>query len=304
MKILIAGGSGTLGKEIINLAFEKNYEVNVLTRKTHLKSNQSRLKYFHWNPKKDQIDLECFVGVDCVINLAGFSLLNPWSKVNKSKILKSRVGSTNFILNIIFKQKIKIKSFINASAISVYKDSFNYKSTENDAINNRRSFLNQVAVKWEKEVFKFQKKLPKISFSIMRIGLVLSKSGGLYKICKILSKLFILSPVGKGNQWQSWIHEKDVARIVLLVCKDKLNGTFNLVAPNPVTQERLINKIATFNNSRVIFPNIPSWLVKILFGEMSEIFLSSQKVKSIKLNDSDFLFNNIDDAIKDLSKDI
>lgn len=304
MKILIIGGSGNIGQEITNLAFKKNYEVNILTRKNNLKSNHPRLKYFHWNPKKNQINLECLIGVDCLINLAGFSLLNPWTEVNKLKILESRVGSTNFILNIILKHNIKIKSFINASAISVYKDSLDYISSENDAINNKRSFINQVAVKWENEVFNFQKKLPKISFSIMRIGLVLSKSGGLFKICKILSKLYILSPLGSGDQWQSWIHEKDVARIILSVHENKWSGTFNLVAPNPITQDDLINKIATFNNSRVIFPNIPSWLVKILFGEMSEVILSSQKVKSNKLNNSDFLFNNIDDAIKDLSKDV
>ena len=136
----------------------------------------------------------------------------------------------------------------------------------------------------------------------MRIGLVLSKSGGLYKICKSLSKLFILSPLGSGNQWQSWIHEQDAAKIILLGCENSWNGTYNLVAPKPIKQNQLINKIAIFNNSRVIFPNIPSFMVKLVFGEMSEIILSSQKVKSVKLSESDFSFKHIDDALKDLSK--
>ena len=138
----------------------------------------------------------------------------------------------------------------------------------------------------------------------MRIGLVLSKSGGLYKICKMLSKLFILSPTGNGNQWQSWIHEKDAAKIILSSCENSWRGTYNLVAPNPVKQNELINKIAIFNKSRVIFPNIPSFIIKSVFGEMSEVILSSQKVKSIKLNESDFSFKYIDDALKDLSKNI
>ena len=136
----------------------------------------------------------------------------------------------------------------------------------------------------------------------MRIGLLLSKSGGLYKICKILSKLFMLSPLGSGNQWQSWIHEQDAAKIILSGCENSWNGTYNLVAPKPVKQNELINKIAMFNNSRVIFPNIPSFIVKLVFGEMSEVILSSQKVKSVKLSESDFSFKNIDDALKDLSK--
>ena len=304
MKVLITGGSGTLGKEIANLAFKKKYEVNILTRNKNLKSHNPQLKYYYWNPKKEDIDLDCFNNVDCVINLAGFSVFNLWTKANKTKIFDSRVGSTNFFLDIILKKNIKIRSFVNASAIAAYRDSSDFTSSENDSINNPNSFINQVVVKWEDEVKKFERKLPDISFSIMRIGLVLSKSGGLYKICKMLSKFFILSPIGSGNQWQSWIHEKDAAKIILLSCENSWKGTYNLVAPNPVKQNELINKIAIFNNSRVVFPNIPSFIIKSVFGKMSEIILSSQKVKSVKLSESDFSFKNIDDALKDLSKNI
>jgi len=304
MKVLITGGSGTLGKEIVNLVFKKKYEVNILTRNKNLKSHNPRLKYFHWNPIKEDIDLDCFNNVDCIINLAGFSVFNLWTKANKTKILDSRVGSTNFILDVILKKNVKIKSFVNASAIAAYRDSSDFTSSENDSINNPNSFINQVVVKWEDEVKKFESKLPDISFSIMRIGLVLSKSGGLYKICKMLSKLFILSPVGNGNQWQSWIHEKDAAKIILLSCENSWRGTYNLVAPNPVKQNELINKIAIFNKSRVIFPNIPSFIIKSVFGKMSEVILSSQKVKSTQLSESDFSFKHIDDALKDLSKNI
>lgn len=304
MKVLITGGSGTLGKEIANLVFKKKYEVNILTRNKNLKSHNPQLKYYYWNPKKEDIDLDCFNNVDCVINLAGFSVFSLWTKANKTKIFESRVGSTNFILDVILKKNIKIKSFVNASAIAAYRDSSDFTSSENDSIDNPNSFINQVVVKWENEVKKFESKLPDISFSIMRIGLVLSKSGGLYKICKMLSKLFILSPIGNGNQWQSWIHEKDAAKIILSSCENSWRGTYNLVAPNPVKQNELINKIAIFNKSRVIFPNIPSFVIKSLFGEMSEVILSSQKVKSIKLSESDFSFKYIDDALKDLSKNI
>ena len=304
MKVLITGGSGTLGKEIVNLVFKKKYEVNILTRNKNLKSHNPQLKYYYWNPKKEDIDLDCFNNVDCVINLAGFSVFNLWTKANKTKILDSRVGSTNFILDVILKKNIKIKSFVNASAIAAYRDSSDFTSSENDSINNPNSFINQVVVKWEDEVKRFESKLPDISFSIMRIGLVLSNTGGLYKICRILSKLFLLSPLGSGNQWQSWIHEQDAAKIILLGCENSWKGTYNLVAPKPVKQNELINKIAIFNKSRVIFPNIPSFMVRLVFGEMSEVILSSQKVKSVKLSESDFSFKHIDDALKDLSRNI
>ena len=302
MKVLITGGSGTLGKEIANLVFKKKYEVNILTRNKNLKSHNPRLKYFYWNPKKEVIDLDCFKDVDSVINLAGFPVFKLWTKANKTKLFDSRVSSRNFIWDIILKKEIKIKSFVNASAIAAYRDSSDFISSENDLINNPNSFINQVVAKWEDEVKRFESKLPDISFSIMRIGLVLSNSGGLYKICRILSKLFLLSPLGSGNQWQSWIHEQDAAKIILLGCENSWRGTYNLVAPKPVKQNELINKIAIFNKSRVIFPNIPSFMVRLVFGEMSEVILSSQKVKSVKLRESDFSFKNIDDALKDLSK--
>ena len=82
------------------------------------------------------IDLDCFNNVDCVINLAGFSVFSLWTNANKTKIFESRVGSTNFILDVILKKNIKIKSFVNASAIAAYRDSSDFTSSENDSIDN------------------------------------------------------------------------------------------------------------------------------------------------------------------------
>ena len=301
MKLLITGGSGTLGKKITKLALSKNYKVNILSRNKNLISNNINLKYFYWDPNLKLINSECFVGVDSVINLAGFSIFINWSKKNKSKILNSRLNSTSFILNHIYNQKIKIRSFISASGISAYENSLINISNEKHSINDTNSFINQVVIKWEDKASEFQFKLPDISFSTMRIGLVLSKSGGLFKICSLLSRFYILSPLGKGNQWQSWIHEEDVANIFISSSEKSRKGIFNLVSPNPVRQIELINKIASINKSKVIFPNIPSFFVKKIFGEMSEIILSSQNVESIYLNDYKFIYDKLDDALLDLS---
>ena len=97
---------------------------------------------------------------------------------------------------------------------------------------------------------------------------------------------------------------KDYWKIFLRSIENDEKGIFNLVSPNPVVQEELLNKIALFNNSKIIFPNIPAFIVKAIFGEMSELVLSSQKVRSNKLKDYNFKFSNIDKAIKDLSNKI
>ena len=302
MKLLITGGSGTLGQKITKLALSKNYQVNILTRNKKLSSNESGLEYFYWNPSLSIIDDNCFLGVDSIINLSGYNVFCYWSNKNKSKILKSRIESTSFILTQIKEKNIKIKSFVSASGIAAYKDSLTDISSEDHGVNIPSSFINQVVNKWESKVRDYEKILPEVSFSILRVGLVLSNSGGLFKITKNLSKLFLLSPLGIGNQWQSWIHIDDVSIIFLRSIENDEKGIFNLVSPNPVTQEDLLKKIALFNNSKVIFPNIPTFLVKAIFGEMSELVLSSQKVRSNRLNDYVFKFSEIDEAIRDLSK--
>jgi len=301
MKLLITGGSGTLGQKITKLALSKNYQVNILTRNKKLSSNDSDLKYFYWDPSLSIIDDNCFLGVDSIINLSGFNVFCYWSNKNKSKILKSRIESTSFILSQIKEKNIKIKSFVSASGIAAYKDSLTDTSSEDHGVNIQSSFINQVVNKWESKVRDYEKILPDVSFSILRVGLVLSNSGGLFKITKNLSKLFLLSPLGIGNQWQSWIHIDDVSIIFLRSIENDEKGIFNLVSPNPVIQEDLLKKIALFNNSKVIFPNIPTFIVKAIFGEMSELVLSSQKVRSNRLNDYVFKFSEMDDAIRDLS---
>ena len=304
MKLLITGGSGTLGQNITKLALSKNYQVNILTRNKKLSSNKNGVKYYYWDPKLKIIDHNCFDGVDSVINLSGYNVFCYWTNKNKSKILESRIESTSFILSQIKERDIKIKSFVSASGIAAYSDSLSIVSTEDNGVDTPTSFINQVVIKWESIIRDFEEILPDISFSILRVGLVLSNYGGLFKISKNLSKLFLLSPLGSGNQWQSWIHVDDVSIIFLRSIENGEKGIINLVSPNPVIQKDLLKIIALNNNSKVILPNIPSLIVKTVFGEMSELVLSSQKVRSNRLNDYVFKFSKIDLAIEDLSNKI
>jgi len=304
MKLLITGGSGTLGQNITQLALSKNYQVNILTRNKKLSSNKNGVKYYYWDPKLKIIDHNCFDGVDSVINLSGYNVFCYWTNKNKSKILESRIESTSFILSQIKERDIKIKSFVSASGIAAYSDSLSIVSTEDNGVDTPTSFINQVVIKWESIIRDFEEILPDISFSILRVGLVLSNYGGLFKISKNLSKLFLLSPLGSGNQWQSWIHVDDVSIIFLRSIENGEKGIINLVSPNPVIQKDLLKIIALNNNSKVILPNIPSLVVKTVFGEMSELVLSSQKVRSNRLNDYVFKFSKIDLAIEDLSNKI
>ena len=302
MKLLITGGTGTIGKEIINLALKDGVDVNVLTRDKNLNSKRKGLKYFFWNPEKEIIDYKCFDEIDTVINLAGFNVFNYWTKKNKSKILNSRLKSTEFILDEINKKKIKLRSFISASGIQAYKNSYSNYYTENDSESDKNSFLNKVVVNWEAKVLEYERIMPFTSFSIMRVGLILSNEGGLYKVSKKLARFYLLSPIGNGKQWQSWIHVNDAARAFIRCSKEYWKGTYNLVTPNPVTQKIMLKSIAKSVNRKIVIPNISIKLAYLLLGEATQILNSSQKVKPLMLSQKNFKYNfsNLDQAITNL----
>ena len=303
MKLLITGGTGTIGKEITILSLLEGIDVNILTRNKSLKSKKEGLKYFYWNPDNKFIDYDCFEGVDTVINLSGYNVFNYWTKKNKSKILNSRLKSTEFILSEINKRNIKLNTFISASGIAVYKNSYSNYYSENDSVSDKNSFLNQVIINWESVVLKYERLMPSTSFSIMRVGLVLSKEGGLYKISNNLARFYLLSPVGSGEQWQSWIHVNDAARAFIKCSRESWKGIFNLVTPNPVTQKVMLNSIAENTNRKIIIPNIPLRIIYLLLGEVTQIINSSQKVKPEVLTQKNFKYNfsNLDQAIASLS---
>ena len=302
MKLLITGGTGTIGKEIINLALKDGVDVNVLTRDKNLNSKRKGLKYFFWNPEKEIIDYKCFDEIDTVINLAGFNVFNYWTKKNKSKILNSRLKSTEFILDEINKKKIKLRSFISASGIQAYKNSYSNYYTENDSESDKNSFLNKVVVNWEAKVLEYERIMPFTSFSIMRVGLILSNEGGLYKVSKKIARFYLLSPIGNGKQWQSWIHVNDAARAFIRCSKEYWKGTYNLVTPNPVTQKMMLKSIAKSVNRKIVIPNISIKLAYLLLGEVTQILNSSQKVKPLMLSQKNFKYNfsNLDQAITNL----
>ena len=302
MKLLITGGTGTIGKEIINLALKDGVDVNVLTRNKNLNSKRKGLKYFFWNPEKEIIDYKCFDEIDTVINLAGFNVFNYWTKKTKSKILNSRLKSTEFILEEINKKKIKLRSFISASGIQAYKNSYSNYYTENDSESDKNSFLNKVVVNWEAKVLEYERIMPFTSFSIMRVGLILSNEGGLYKVSKKIARFYLLSPIGNGKQWQSWIHVNDAARAFIRCSKEYWKGTYNLVTPNPVTQKMMLKSIAKSVNRKIVIPNIPIKLAYLLLGEVTQILNSSQKVKPLMLSQKNFKYNfsNLDQAITNL----
>lgn len=300
MKILITGATGLVGTAILELCRSRNIKVNYLTTSKNKLNSKNNHKGFYWNPAKGEIDLDCFNGVSAIINLAGASISKRWTRANKELILNSRIHSLQTLSKGLEKiDSTGIKSFVSASAIGRYPTSLsNYYTEEETKIDH--SFLGEVVEAWENEIAKF--KVLDLRVAQIRIGLVLSKSGGALPQMAKPIRNYVGAAFGSGNQWQSWIHINDLARIFLFVIDHHLKGTFNGVAPNPVTNSKLVKEIAEVFNKPLILPNIPKFLMKILLGEMSYILFASQRVSSKKIEEVGFDFNyqNINAALRDI----
>jgi uncharacterized protein (TIGR01777 family) len=301
MKILITGATGLIGKKLTADLLSKGYSVNYLTtRKSKIKSSK-QINGYYWDPEKDIIDLQCFKNVDTIINLAGSNIAKRWTNPNKLEILKSRIQSLILLRDSIVKNNLKIKKIISASAIGIYPSSYDRVYSENNNLISN-NFLGMVVNEWELAVSSFNDL--KIEIAIVRIGLVLSKDGGILSKSLLPIKLGFGSFFGSGNQWQSWIHIQDISNIFCHILKNDLVGIFNGVSPNPITNKDFTIKLAKFLNRPLLLPKIPKWLMSLILGEMHIIIFESQNIACDRLNKTEFNFNfdNFDEAIADLLK--
>ena len=290
MKVLITGATGLIGSEIVRHCQERNIAVNYLTTSAKKLIVKEGYHGFLWNPDKNEIDVKCLEGVTAVINLAGSSISKRWTPTYKKEVLASRVNTLKTLYNAIESNNASsIRSFVSASAIGIYPDSLTKLYTEEEPEIDA-SFLGEVVCAWETEVDPFKK----FDFSVskIRIGLVMSDKGGaLPEMAKPINA-YVGAAFGSGQQWQSWIHVSDLARMFLFLAENELEGIYNGVAPNPVTNSKLVKEIAKVLKRPLFLPNIPRFIMKALLGEMSYILFASQRVSSKKIEEEGFVFHN------------
>ncbi|WP_445736327.1 TIGR01777 family oxidoreductase [Mariniflexile sp.] len=299
MRVLITGATGLIGQEIVKHCRQKNIDVNYLTTHKSKIDPSEKEKGFYWNPKQQEIDKNCFKDVDAIIHLAGATISKRWIPAYKKEILASRKETTQLLVNTLKGETHTIKHVISASAIGVYPDSLiNYYDETYKTVSD--SFLGAVVKVWEHEVDAFSKL--NIKISKVRIGLVLSNKGGaLTEIAKPI-KFGVGAAFGTGKQWQSWIHISDLAQLFLYVLKHQLEGVYNAVAPNPVTNQELTKAIANTLEKPLFLPNIPKFFMKLVLGDMHILLFESQRVSSKKVEDKGFYFeyHHLQPALEDL----
>ena len=304
MKFLITGATGNIGSFLIDKILSTGFKVNYLTRNQTKIKKSPNLNGFLWNPNKQTIDQKCFEGVTHIVHLSGESISKRWTNKRKKNILSSRLLTTKLLFNSLseYGSLSKIEHIVCASAIGIYESSYD-KIYDEESICEGKTFLQQVVKKWEKELLNF-KKLG-ISITIFRIGLVLSRKGGILKTLQIPTKFNIAAPIGDGNQYQSWIHEYDLSNMIMESIFNKWVGVYNAVSPNPVRQKKFVKLYAKSLNKISLPIPIPKFMIRLLFGEMSTLIFNSQYVSSKKIIDSGFIFRflEIEEAFMNLVKD-
>tara|TARA_B100000925_G_scaffold154189_1_gene115633 strand:- start:3644 stop:4555 length:912 start_codon:yes stop_codon:yes gene_type:complete len=298
--ILITGGTGLIGRYLIKSLSKDSNTIYVLTRSESRFENN--VNFINWDPDSQRLDLSNIPAVDYIINLAGASIDGSrWTNSYKRKILESRLNSTSLLFKEIKKLKQKPSLYIGASATGFYKKNTKVAQVEEDYKGS--DFLSDVVAKWEKESNNFMKY--GIRTVLLRIGLVLSKDGGVLKKLYPIFKLFLGVPIGSGRQTISWIHIKDLVDFIHKSIGDnKISGAYNLTAPEVITNYKFTEELALVWK-RPVFPKIfkaPSLIVKLLFGEQSSLVLNGLNVSSNKIESTSFKFSftNIKSALKDI----
>ena len=287
MKVLITGATGLVGKELVKQCLDQNISVNYLTTSKTKIVSQEKYKGFYWNPLEHKIDAKCLEGVTAIIHLAGATIAQRWTDKNKERILNSRVESALVLSKLLKDNSHNVVHFISASAIGIYPNSLTNFYSENEPVAST-FFLGQVVTEWENVANQF--KALDIKVSKIRVGLVLdNKEGALPEMVNPI-KFGFGAAFGNGKQWQSWIHKVDVAGVFVHVLQNKLEGVFNAVAPNPITNKELTQQIAKVLKKPLILPNIPKFAMKLILGDMHILLFESQRVNSKKIEDLGYQF--------------
>ena len=291
--VLITGGTGMIGKALTEALIERGFNVIIFTRQSNdkPKTKNDKLSFATWDVNKQTLDKEAFAKADYIIHLAGANFADKrWNEKTKNEIVSSRVDSAKLIIESLKTIPNKVKTVISASGISWYgADDRNISKPFSEDDPPADDFMAQTCKQWEAAIEPASflgKRLIKL-----RIGPVLSTEGGAYVEFRNPMKFGLAGIIGSGKQILSWVHIDDLVRIILFSMEnEQMEGIYNAVSPEPVSNKRLILEIAKNTRKFFILIHAPSFALKIVFGEMINEILKSTTVSSAKLQQAGFIF--------------
>jgi uncharacterized protein (TIGR01777 family) len=296
-EILLAGASGLIGSNLIKKFKQRNYKIVLLSTQ---KNNCNGIDTLFWDPENGifpDLDLNRF---SACYNFCGAGIFDKeFTDKRKLILTESRIKPIKFLQENFAKQNVIIPNFISASASGFYPNICLNELKEDST--SGKGFISELVNTWEHAAQEFKQQAKAVA--IVRIGIVLSNKGGFLEKLITPMKFFAGAIPGSGKQICSWIHIDDLCDLFIFLFENNISGTFNGVAPKPESIEKISKQAATCIHRPILLPNIPVFMLRLIFGkERHELLLCDQNISSKKTQDLGFKFKYTDSetAIKDL----
>jgi uncharacterized protein (TIGR01777 family) len=282
--VVMTGASGFIGRRLLKNFTTAGYSIRVLSR--HAGTNlPPGVQLFPWDPMQGPPPAECLRDAEVVVNLAGEPVSQRWNQQVKRRIRESRVVGTRNLVAGMTEMKRPPATLISSSAVGYY-------GSQGDRVLNESapagtSWLAEVCVAWEKEA---QAAAPAGTRVVtVRTGVVLDPRGGALQQMLPPFRVGVGARLGSGKQWMPWIHLADLAALFQFAIETPVKGAVNGSAPNPVTNSEFTRELADAIHRPGLFV-VPGFALKVLFGEMAEILLGSQRVIPAAAEGAGFAF--------------
>ncbi|MCP9451124.1 MAG: TIGR01777 family oxidoreductase [Nitrospira sp.] len=288
MNIVIAGGTGFIGRALCASLLQGGHQVTVLTRRRGtLQGATANPRVIEWDGQREGAWESCLDGADAVINLAGAPIAESrWTEARKRELVDSRILSTRALVRAMAKQASRPSILINASGIGYYGASDDRVLDEQSPAG--QGFLADLCLQWEAEAQRASQFGSRVV--LLRTGMVLERDGGALPRMVFPFKLFMGGPILPGNQWVSWIHRQDHIGLIRWALETPhVTGPLNAVAPEPETMSRFCSILGLVLHRPSWLP-VPRMALRFALGELESLLTTGQRVLPSKALAGGYVF--------------
>ena len=290
MLIVVAGGTGFIGRPLCALLCQEGHRVTLLTRRREeaQRSYGSTVTAVEWNGREAGAWEQCLEGADAVVNLAGAPIADGrWTEARKRWLTESRVLTTRLLAEAMSRRTSKPRALVSASGIGYYGASDDRVLDEGAA--RGEGFLADLCLAWEAEALRAAEF--DVRVVTLRTGMVLEQDGGALPKMLLPFRFFAGGPIMPGTQWVSWIHRRDHIGLIqwILVTPD-ISGPINAVAPEAVTMNRFCEVLGQVLHRPSWLP-VPSFALHVALGELGTLMTEGQRVNPAKALSGGYSFH-------------
>ncbi len=288
MQIVIAGGTGFIGRPLCAALCQEGHRVTLLTRRIEAeRSCGLAVMAIEWNARDSGAWEHCLDDADAVINLAGAPIAEGrWTDARKQPIMESRVLTTRLLVEALSRRSLKPRTLISASGIGFYGASDELVLDEGAA--RGQGFLADLCLAWEAEALRAAEFGVRVV--ILRTGMVLEQDGGALPKMLLPFRLFAGGPIMPGTQWVSWIHRRDhIGLIQWALTMPSVAGPLNAVAPEAVTMKQFCGSIGRVLHRPSWLP-VPGFALRVALGELGTLMTTGQRITPAKALSEGYVF--------------